>query len=98
QRVSAARRRVAGAFANALVELLRDLAMEQTRFEVRLSDGPLPETLWTARGIDQGEFFLSPNPGEDLRPLARIVSGGELSRVMLAIKTLRATSRPGVGD
>jgi len=94
QSVSAARRRTAGAFAQALVELLRDLAMEQTRFEVRLSDGPVAEALWTARGIDQGEFFLSPNPGEDLRPLARIVSGGELSRVMLAIKTLTATSRP----
>jgi DNA repair protein RecN (Recombination protein N) len=98
QGVSAARRRTAGTFARALVELLRDLAMEQTRFEVRLSDGPVAETLWTARGIDQGEFFLSPNPGEDLRPLARIVSGGELSRVMLAIKTLTATSRHGFSD
>jgi DNA repair protein RecN (Recombination protein N) len=98
QNVSAARRRAAGAFALALVELLRDLAMEQTRFEVRLSDGPIAEPLWTARGIDQGEFFLSPNPGEDLRPLARIVSGGELSRVMLAIKTLTATSRHGFSD
>ncbi len=72
--------------------------MEQTRFEVRLSDGAVAEALWTARGIDQGEFFLSPNPGEDLRPLARIVSGGELSRVMLAIKTLTATSRHGFSD
>ena len=98
QDVSAARRRAAGTFARALVELLRDLAMEQTRFEVRLSDGPVAEALWTARGIDQGEFFLSPNPGEDLRPLARIVSGGELSRVMLAIKTLTATSRHGFSD
>jgi DNA repair protein RecN (Recombination protein N) len=98
QNVSAARRRAAGAFARALVELLRDLAMEQTRFEVRLSDSPVAEALWTARGIDQGEFFLSPNPGEDLRPLARIVSGGELSRVMLAIKTLTATSRHGFSD
>ena len=49
---------------------------------------PLPEEAWTERGIDQAEFFLSPNPGEDLRPLARIVSGGELSRVMLALKTM----------
>jgi DNA repair protein RecN (Recombination protein N) len=98
QSVSAARRRAAGTFARALVELLRDLAMEQTRFEVRLSDGAVAEALWTARGIDQGEFFLSPNPGEDLRPLARIVSGGELSRVMLAIKTLTATSRRGFSD
>ena len=47
-------------------------------------------------GIDSGEFFLSPNPGEDLRPLARIVSGGELSRVMLALKTLAAADvEPG---
>jgi DNA repair protein RecN (Recombination protein N) len=98
QNVSAARRRAAGAFAKALVALLRDLAMEQTRFEVRLSDSPVAEALWTARGIDQGEFFLSPNPGEDLRPLTRIVSGGELSRVMLAIKTLTATSRHGFSD
>ena len=58
----------------------RDLAMEQTRFEVRLTTGRSPRRLWTARGIDAAEFFVSPNPGEDLRPLARIVSGGELSR------------------
>ena len=50
------------------------------------------------RGIDQAEFYVSPNPGEDLRPLARIVSGGELSRLMLAIKTLTATSRFGWND
>jgi DNA repair protein RecN (Recombination protein N) len=43
--------------------------------------------------VDQAEFFVSPNEGEELRPLARIVSGGELSRIMLAIKTLSATSR-----
>ena len=42
-------------------------------------------------GIDAGELFLSPNVGEDLRPLAKIVSGGELSRVMLALKTIAAT-------
>ncbi len=80
------------------MSLLRDLAMEQTRFEVRFADGPQAEAAWSARGIDTGEFFVSPNPGEDLRPLARIVSGGELSRVMLAIKTLTATSRHGFSD
>ncbi len=62
--------------------------MAATRFEVRFNDGELPEAAWSERGIDQAEFFVSPNPGEDLRPLARIVSGGELSRVMLALKTL----------
>ena len=71
--------------------------MERTRFEVRFGEGPCRKA-WTARGIDAAEFFVSPNPGEDLRPLARIVSGGELSRIMLAIKTLTATSRHGFSD
>ena len=71
--------------------------MADTRFEVRFA-GPLIETEWTADGIDRGEFFLSPNPGEDLRPLARIVSGGELSRVMLALKTQTASRRFGFAD
>ena len=62
--------------------------MAQARFEVRFNVDPLEEDGWTDRGIDQAEFFLSPNPGEDLRPLVRIVSGGELSRVMLALKTM----------
>jgi DNA repair protein RecN (Recombination protein N) len=61
---------------------------------VRFAD-PLAEDRWTAQGIDQAEFFLSPNVGEELRPLARIASGGELSRIMLALKTLSATSRHG---
>jgi DNA repair protein RecN (Recombination protein N) len=68
--------------------------MERTRFEVRFGD-PLAAAAWSPRGIDAAEFFVSPNPGEELRPLARIVSGGELSRLMLAIKTLTATSRRG---
>jgi DNA repair protein RecN (Recombination protein N) len=38
--------------------------------------------------MDEAEFFISPNPGEELRPLARIASGGELSRIMLALRTL----------
>jgi DNA repair protein RecN (Recombination protein N) len=95
--LSTERRRVAVAFGAALEGLLCDLAMEQTRFEVRFG-ATLPEAAWTASGIDAAEFFVSPNPGEDLRPLARIVSGGELSRLMLAIKTLTATSRHGFSD
>ena len=46
-------------------------------------------------GLDAAEFYFSPNPGEDLRPLARIASGGELSRVMLALQTLASTDAPG---
>jgi DNA repair protein RecN (Recombination protein N) len=96
--LSGERRRVATIFGRELVAALADLAMEQTRFDVRFGETPLPESAWTAAGIDAAEFFVSPNPGEDLRPLARIVSGGELSRIMLAIKTLTATSRHGFSD
>jgi len=92
-----ARRRAGPAFARSLEQLLAELAMDSTRFEMRFAEA-LPEAAWSAHGIDQAEFFVSPNPGEDLRPLARIVSGGELSRIMLAIKTLTATSRHGFSD
>jgi len=88
QELSTARRTAAHRFSAELERLLGELAMAQARFEVRFNAAPLPEESWTERGIDQAEFFLSPNPGEDLRPLARIVSGGELSRVMLALKTM----------
>ena len=81
-----------------LEALLAELAMERTRFEVRFAPTRSRKSEWTADGVDRAEFFVSPNPGEDLRPLARIVSGGELSRIMLAIKTLTATSRHGFSD
>ena len=68
--------------------------MPRTRCEVRFSDAE-DETQWSDRGLETGEFFISPNPGEDLRALARIASGGELSRVMLALKTLASTDAPG---
>ena len=68
--------------------------MARTRFEVRFNAVELRPDEWSERGIDRAEFFVSPNPGEELRPLARIVSGGELSRVMLALKTLAAGGRP----
>jgi DNA repair protein RecN (Recombination protein N) len=81
-------------FARRLEGLLAELAMARTRFEVRFNEVELPPEHWSGRGVDEAEFFVSPNPGEDLRPLARIVSGGELSRVMLALKTLAAADAP----
>ena len=94
--LSESRRAAAPKFARAIEAELGELAMERTRFEVRLVAAEA-EGQWSDAGIDTGEFFLSPNVGEDLRPLARIVSGGELSRVMLALKTLAAarTQDPG---
>jgi DNA repair protein RecN (Recombination protein N) len=91
-------RRRAGAreFAKALEKALADLAMAQTRCEVRFTgDLENGEARWSERGVDEAEFYISPNPGEDVKPLARIASGGELSRIMLALKTLASTDEPG---
>jgi len=67
------------------------LGMRQARFKVSLQKAP-PESLApeSARetGIDEVEFLISPNPGEDVRPLRKVASGGELSRIMLALKTI----------
>jgi len=82
------RRAAAQAFASTLLDLLQGLAMERATFEVRFNISPLAEGEWSALGTDHAEFYLSPNPGEELRPLARIVSGGELSRIMLGLKTM----------
>lgn len=78
---------------------LAELGMPKTRFQVNVnqkddSDGIIiyqgkPISV-TATGIDQIEFLFSANPGEELKPLSKIISGGELSRVMLAIKTILA--------
>jgi DNA repair protein RecN (Recombination protein N) len=92
--LSEARRREADAFSGRLEKALADLAMARTRCGVRFSDAD-DESQWSERGYETGEFFISPNPGEDLRPLARIASGGELSRIMLALRTLADTDAPG---
>ncbi len=85
--LSEQRRSHAAMLVRALERSLADLAMERTRFEVVFDAPASDEKRWSERGIDQGEFYFSANPGEDLRPLARIASGGELSRVMLALRT-----------
>jgi DNA repair protein RecN (Recombination protein N) len=86
--LSRRRRQAATTFAPTIVSLLADLALEHTQFDIRFNPSPLSEGEWSATGIDRTEFYVSPNPGEELRPLARIVSGGELSRIMLALKTM----------
>jgi len=94
--LSSRRRDAASHFAKALEGVLAELAMSRTRFNVRFNETEPAEGEWTDRGIDTAEFVVSPNPGEELRPLARIASGGELSRIMLALRSLSAgTSRRG---
>jgi len=85
--LSNAREQAALSLARALVTELADLAMPKSRVEIRVTPTNDPAG-WSAQGIDGVEFFMSPNPGEELRPLARIASGGELSRVMLALRTV----------
>ena len=92
--LSARRKAAAKEFARALEKALADLAMAKTRCEVRFREGG-GEERWSERGLDEAEFYISPNPGEDVKPLARIASGGELSRIMLALKTLATTDAPG---
>ncbi len=67
---------------------LKDLSMEKTRFEVSIRPAEIGPT-----GGDSVEFLISPNPGEPVKPLARIASGGEISRIMLALKTVAARSQ-----
>jgi DNA repair protein RecN (Recombination protein N) len=93
-RLSSARQEAAPRLCRAIEKAVAELAMPKTRCEMRLAVAS-EEREWTEHGIDSGELYFSPNPGEDVRPLAKIASGGELSRVTLALKTLVATDAPG---
>ncbi|MBR1821815.1 MAG: DNA repair protein RecN [Clostridia bacterium] len=83
-RLTELRRASAENLASEICAQLKDLGMGKTRFEVRVE----PEEKPTAAGMDRVEFMISPNPGEPLKPLASIASGGEISRVMLALKAI----------
>jgi DNA repair protein RecN (Recombination protein N) len=99
--LSAARARAAERLERLVQKEIRGLGMEHGRFRVALRREPAaagelpagPEG-WRVgpRGAESVELLLSANPGEDLRPLAKVVSGGELSRVMLAAKTVLAAA------
>ena len=88
-RLSGARKKAADRLGRTIEKEIALLGMAKARFEVRLSARtPSLEDPATIRdqGAEDVEFLLSPNPGEELRPLRRIASGGELSRMMLALK------------
>lgn len=91
--LSLARRQAAVRFERDITEQLTDLAMKGTRFAVSFADEPDVEELdavISRRGYDVVEFLISPNVGEPLKPLAKIASGGEMSRFMLALKNIIA--------
>lgn len=91
QQLSENRKEVAKVLERKVINELKDLAMPNAEFSVYL----IPQVP-TKKGKEQVEFFISPNIGEPLLPLVRIASGGELSRFMLALKTIMASS-DGIG-
>ncbi len=106
RRLSEKREKVAADFARAVEKELGSLKMGGTHFEARLSRTPCgsADMDWlcvdgsqlSARGIDQAAFMIAPNVGESLKPLSATASGGELSRVVLALKAILAkTDRVG---
>ena len=86
--LSRKRREAAERLSGEVSNNLADLDMPRARFCVRFSEGDGNAPLVSPTGLDRIEFLLSANPGEELKPLVRIASGGELSRILLALKTL----------
>ncbi len=85
--LSAARRKSAATLAHGVTERLLELGFPSAAFNVAVDDATLDDS-----GADSVTFLLAPNRGEPERPLAKIASGGEMSRVALAIKTVLATA------
>ncbi len=86
--VSQGRERAARRLDAALAAELKPLRLDKARFRTVLT--PLPEAEWGASGTERGHFEVATNPGAPFGPLARIASGGELSRFMLALKLVLA--------
>lgn len=101
EKLSTARKKTASRMETRVVKELTELGMKKTRFQVHIgwhevADGPIviegKSYQADASGMDHVEFLISPNQGEELKPLVHIASGGEISRVMLALKVILAES------
>ena len=86
--VSQIRQKSAKKLTKQVKDALVDLNFLDVKFVMEFSDAGK----YTANGTDEAEFLISTNPGEPLKPLSKVASGGELSRIMLAIKTILAES------
>lgn len=86
EKLSNLRKKYAVEFEKRVVETLEDLNFLQVKFKVDFKKSGT----YSANGNDKAEFMISTNPGEPIMPLAKIASGGELSRIMLGIKTIMA--------
>lgn len=85
-RLTRLRKKCATTLTQAIHQELKVLYMDKTVFEVAFKEQPPHE-----KGLDEVQFFISTNPGEPLKPLSKVASGGELSRMMLALKTIFST-------
>lgn len=91
EKLSSARQKLAKSFTSSVIAELSGLAMDKARLEIgfaRIEQG-------SSEGVDRVEFLFSANPGQEVRPLARIASGGEISRVMLALRCVLREKRGG---
>lgn len=80
------RKKIAKGLEQSILKELKSLYMENTEFEVRFSKSHTAQL--DMNGFDQVEFYITTNPGEPLKPLVKVASGGELSRMLLALKTI----------
>jgi DNA repair protein RecN (Recombination protein N) len=83
-KLTAAREKAGKTFSKAVESALKDVALEKAKFEVMIVSGDA----FGPNGVDRIEFVFSANPGEAVRPLAKVASGGEASRLMLVLKTV----------
>lgn len=86
--ISQTRRSAAKVLEQKIVEQLRDLNMEKVKLSIMVKQ----QTKLNSNGMDTVQFLISTNPGEPVKPLSKIASGGELSRIMLAIKNVLASA------
>ena len=101
--LSIARNKNKTKLSNLIEHSLISLNMEKARFDIDISQNFIEDSFMTIdkkpvncffNGVDQVEFLLSANPGEPMKPMASIASGGEMSRIMLAIKTVFQDQNP----
>ena len=91
QEISAMRKLSSEKLLNNINKTLKDLCLDKVRLQIIVSEAnisdPFVSTCFKDKGINEVEFLISFNVGEELRPLAKVASGGEMSRIMLALKT-----------
>ena len=90
QRLSALRRKAAARLKPLVEAQFRDLEMHEATFEVSLAARAADDPAIDSTGLDEMEFLVRTNPGQEMLPLRKIASGGEISRIMLALKTILA--------